>query len=132
MRQAAEEYWDALRSWRKGEPGSDFAIEDAFDALDAAFAGQEEELANLNTLMDELQGEPDWISTEDLPDWWFVGPEGLTSSDIQGFVNLPGEMEAAVARGAASGVSGLTINMDGYAVARIVAPMVSQMIAEDM
>ena len=132
MRQAAEEYWDALRSWKNGEPGSDFALEDAFDALDAAFAGQEEELANLNTLMDELQGEPDWISTEDLPDWWFTGPEGLTSSDIQGFVNLPGKMEAAVARGAASGVSGLMINVDGYDVARIVAPMVSQMIAEDM
>jgi len=132
MRQAAEQYWDALRSWRNGEPGSDFALEDAFDALDTAFAGQEEELANLNTLMDELQGDTDWVSTEDLPDWWFTGPEGLTSTDIQGFVALPEQMEAAVARGAATGVNGLTISMDGYTVARIVAPLVSQMIAENM
>ena len=132
MRQAAEEYWDALRNWRNGEPGSEFALEDAFDKLDAAFAGQEKELADLNTLMDQLQGETDWVGTEDLPDWWFTGPEALTSSDIQGFRDLPGEMEQAVARGAANGVSGLTINMDGYAVARIVAPYVSQMIAMEM
>jgi len=132
MRQAAEQYWDALRSWKNGEPGSEFALEDAFDALDAAFAGQEEELANLNTLMDKLQGDTDWVSTEDLPDWWFTGPESLTSTDIQGFVALPEQMEAAVARGAASGVNGLTITMDGYTVARIVAPLVSQMIAENM
>ena len=132
MRQAAEEYWDALRNWRNGEPGSEFAVEDAFDKLDAAFAGQEEELTDLNRLMEELQGEGDWVGVEDLPDWWFTGPEALTSSDIQGFRDLPGEMEQAVARGAANGVSGLTINMDGYAVARIVAPYVSQMIAMEM
>ena len=132
MRQAAEQYWDALRSWRNGEPGSGFALEDAYDALDTAFAGQEEELAKLNTLMDELQGDTNWVSTEDLPDWWFTGPESLTSSDIQGFVALPEQMEAAVARGAASGVNGLTISMDGYAVATIVAPYVSQIIASDM
>jgi hypothetical protein len=133
QRAAAEQYWDALRNWRNGEPGSEFALEDAFDKLDAAFAGQDEELANLNALMEQLQGDTnDWVSTEDLPDWWFTGPEALTSSDIQGFRDLPGEMEQAVARGAANGVSGLTINMDGYAVARIVAPYVSQMIAMEM
>lgn len=132
MRQAAEEYWDALRSWRNGEPGSEFAVEDAFDKLDAAFAGQEEELTDLNRLMEELQGEGDWVGVEDLPDWWFTGPEALTSSDIQGFRDLPGEMEKAVARGAANGVSGLTLTLDGYTVGRIVAPYVSEQLALDM
>ena len=132
MRQAAEEYWDALRNWRNGEPGSEFAVEDAFDKLDAAFAGQEEELTDLNRLMEELQGEGDWVGVEDLPDWWFTGPEALTSSDIQGFRDLPGEMEKAVARGAANGVSGLTLTLDGYTVGRIVAPYVSEQLALDM
>jgi hypothetical protein len=132
MRQAVEEYWDALRSWRNGEPGSEFAVEDAFDKLDAAFAGQEEELTDLNRLMEELQGEGDWVGVEDLPDWWFTGPEALTSSDIQGFRDLPGEMEKAVARGAANGVSGLTLTLDGYTVGRIVAPYVSEQLALDM
>ena len=132
QRAAAEEYWDALRSWRNGEPGSEFAVEDAFDKLDAAFAGQEEELTDLNRLMEELQGEGDWVGVEDLPDWWFTGPEALTSSDIQGFRDLPGEMEKAVARGAANGVSGLTLTLDGYTVGRIVAPYVSEQLALDM
>ena len=37
-----------------------------------------------------------------------------------------------MARGAANGVSGLTLTLDGYTVGRIVAPYVSEQLALDM
>ena len=60
----------------------------------------------------------------------------LTSSDISDFRGLPAQMLKAVASGAASGaaagVSGISVNLDGQKVGVLVAPYVSEEIARDI
>ena len=60
----------------------------------------------------------------------------LTSDDISGFRGLPAQMMQAVANGAASGaaagVSGIMVTLDGEKVGMLVAPYVSQTIAKDI
>lgn len=133
QREAAESFWDAWRQWQtdnKSEP-----YDEASEALDAAFEGNEDVLQQLDLLLDDLirqTTENDtWSDMENLPDWWFNGPNGetVTSSDLQGFRSLPGLLQAAVQSGAASGVSGISVSLDGYSVGRLVAPYVSQYIA---
>jgi len=60
-------------------------------------------------------------------EWWKNRQGGLSSSDIAAFQSVPGMMAEAVA----SGVSGVRVTLDGYAVGSLVAPYVSQMIARD-
>ena len=73
----------------------------------------------------------DWKTIEDLPAEWWVGggkENGLTSDDISGFRSIPGQMRAAVREG----VSGIRVVMDGMTVGNLVAPYVSQYIAQDI
>ena len=56
----------------------------------------------------------------------------MTSGDLQNFRSLPGEMVRAVKEGAANGVSGIRVFMDGTVVGRLVAPTVSRYIAAEV
>lgn len=74
-----------------------------------------------------------------LPASWWKNPSGagsgadengITSADLQGFRGLPSQLQIAVQKGAASGVSGLRVEIDGQTAGRILAPYVSQEIAK--
>ena len=49
----------------------------------------------------------------------------VAGADFKRFNGLPMEMQAAVQRGAASGVSGIIVRLDGAAVGRLIAPYVN-------
>ena len=52
----------------------------------------------------------------------------ITSADLSAFNKVPGEMSSAVA----NAVSGIKVYMDGEEVGNLVAPYVSQSIANDV
>ena len=64
-------------------------------------------------------------------DAW-TNQNNITSEDLSSFRGLPAQMLQAVASGAAAGVSGITVNLDGQKVGVLVAPWVSQEIARDI
>lgn len=67
-----------------------------------------------------------------IPAYSWTDRNELTSDDLSSFRGLPAEMSKAVASGAAAGVSGITVNLDGQKVGILVAPYVSQEIARDI
>ena len=138
QKDAAEAFWDAFRGSLDGAP-------DAFDEMLAAFEGSDELLSRLDALIGELENstaDDGWRSIENLPaNWWLDAANwqnssgnnnGITSADLQGFRSLPGNMAAAVQSGAARGVSGIKVVLDGATVGRLVAPYVSETIARDV
>lgn len=138
QKNAAEAFWDIFRRSLDGAP-------EAFDDLLAAFEGSDDLFARLDALIAELEdNNPDesWRSIENLPaNWWLDAANwqnsggnnnGITSADLQGFRSLPGNMAAAVQSGAARGVSGIKVTLDGATVGRLVAPYVSETIARDV
>lgn len=133
-----ESYWDAMR---QGGPASE--TWDEWDALARHFMGNEEDQALFDELLARIDGLLEsGYQEQDLPEWWFSGPDwpgsegknenGITSSDLQGFRSLPGQLQAAARAGTAAGVSGIRVELDGAAVGRMVAPAVSQIIAADI
>lgn len=129
QRQAAEEFWDVYR-----QNPTDFSDE-AWDAFESAFVGQEELFDKINDLMDELtqaDRPDDWWTIEDLPaNWWLHGndnDDGITNENLSRFNSLPGEMKKAVKEG----VSGIRVTLDGRAVGALVAEYVSAAIAENI
>lgn len=56
----------------------------------------------------------------------------LTSEDLSSFRGLPAEMSKAIASGAAAGVSGISVLLDGQRVGELVAQYVSEAIARDI
>ena len=129
QRQAAEEFWDVYR-----QNPTDFSDE-AWDAFEAAFVGQEELFDKINDMMDELtqaDRPDDWWTIEDLPaNWWLHGNDnndGITNENLSRFNSLPSEMKKAVKEG----VSGIRVNLDGRAVGALVAEYVSAAIAENI
>lgn len=127
---AAQEYWDA---YRNGEDGGD-ALENLVNAIPDSNV-----LDSLLNKMENFMMVNDGMA-EDIPTGWFSDvldsmtweDTGLTSEDVSGFQSLPGDIEAAVASGIASGTSGMSISMDGAAVGWVVTPYVSQAIASQM
>ena len=145
QQEAANAYWDILRSGDWGE--DDEKIDAAWDAMIAAFEGNEKEFDRLDEWLDKImeeyssaQDESDFNADNwmDLPSTWWQEPitvkdeNGVTSSDLQSFRSLPASMQTAVQNGAASGVSGIKVTLDGYTVGTLVAPYVSQIIARDI
>ena len=61
-----------------------------------------------------------------------AGQDGITHTDLANFNNLPALIQRAAQAGTANGVSGIRVYMDGVAVGRLVAPTVSQMIAQEI
>ena len=134
--QMAESYWDFFCTHGGDE---DWAM---WETLESCFQGQEDLLDRLEETISQMTESDDWEQREDLPaNWWLEASSwrnagnsesGLTSSDLQGFRSLPAAMSNAVAAGAAKGVSGITVQLDGYTVGRLVAPYVSETIARDV
>ena len=138
QKDAAEEFWDLYRE--TGDLG-----DERFDALEEQFEGADELFDKLmeavGKLYDSTQGD-EWRGIEDLPaNWWMdaeawmrTGSEnnGITSGDLANFRSLPGSVAAAVKSGAAQGVSGIKVYLDGVEVGRLVAPYVSETIARDV
>ena len=132
----AESYWDFFRTHGGDE---DWAM---WEELEAYFQGQEDLLDRLEEAISQMTESNDWEQREDLPvNWWLEASSwrnagnnenGLTSSDLAGFRSLPAAMSSAVAAGAAKGVSGITVQLDGYTVGRLVAPYVSETVARDV
>ena len=137
QREAAEAFWDVFR-----KESTDEEWTEAYEALKATFDGNESTFNRLNEWLDRLYealggaGSAGLKNQTDLPATWWKNPgtsgDAVTGSDLRAFNGLPAAMQAAVKRGAADGVSGLRVSMDGYAVGRIVAPYVSEMIARDI
>ena len=138
QKDAAEAFWDLYRE--TGDLG-----DERFDALEEQFEGADELFDKLMEAVDKLydstQGD-EWRDIEDLPtNWWMdaeawmrTGSEnnGITSGDLANFRSLPGSVAAAVKSGAAQGVSGIKVYLDGVEVGRLVAPYVSETIARDV
>ena len=138
---SAEIFWDIYRnSFGSGVPDK------AFDDLEAAFEGNQELYDKLDDLIDQLSEydsvDKSWRGIENLPaNWWLDAANwqntsgnssGITSTDLQGFRSLPGEVAAAVQSGAAKGVSNIRVTLDGYTVGRLIAPYVSETVARDV
>ena len=139
---AAEALWDA---WRGGDMDG---FDSAWDALQAAFEGNEATLERLDGWLDRLMEEYNSAETDkdfnpanwmDIPASWWKTPAGgtdtgdnITGSDLRTFRGLPASMVSAVQRGAAAGVAGIQVRLDGRAVGEMVAPYVSTIIARDI
>jgi len=139
---AAEALWDA---WRGGDMDG---FDSAWDALQAAFEGNEATLERLDGWLDRLMEEYSSAETDkdfnpanwmDIPASWWKTPAGgtdtgdnITGSDLRTFRGLPANMASAVQRGAAAGVAGIQVRLDGRAVGEMVAPYVSTIIARDI
>lgn len=140
QRQATEAFWDFWKAW-DGESSQGF--DEAWKSFEAAFAGNDEAFRRMFDAVDKLyykletEGK-DPGSLTDLPaDWWQkitgrADENGITKADIAGFRTLPAAIQSASAAGVSQGVSGLQLTMDGYAVGRVVAPYVSQIIASQI
>ena len=99
-------------------------------------------LVKLDEAISQMTEADNWQEQENLPvQWWMDAASwrnaggnesGLTSADLQGFRSLPASMASAVAAGAAKGVSGISVQLDGYTVGRLVAPYVSETVARDV
>ena len=145
QQEAANAFWDV---WRSGDWGEgDEKYDTAWEAMVAAFEGNEKEFDRLDEWLDRIMEEYNSAQNEndfnenswmDLPSTWWQEPitvkdeNGVTSSDLQSFRTLPASMQAAVQAGAASGVSGIKVTLDGYTVGTLVAPYVSTIIARDI
>ena len=144
---AVQDWWDA---YRNAESGADTLEEEnnAFDFLQEALG---DEFADFWTNFIEKSGEQDLSGLEDLPDTFTemisenadvldsavqemktntesgkTVADKVAGADFKKFNNLPAEIETATQRGAANGVSGIVVRLDGNAVGRLVAPYVNQ------
>ena len=115
--------------------------------MEAAFSGNGSAFERLSTLLDKLieehssaENDTDYNPANwmDIPaSWWQnpagnTGDNGVTSQDLASFRGLPAGIQNAVQRGAAAGISGIRVSMDGRAVGELVAPYVSAAIARDI
>ena len=140
---AAEAFWDLVRN----DQYSNEEYDQAWDAMEAAFGGNGSAFDRLSTLLDKLieehssaENDTDYNPANwmDIPaSWWQnpagnTGDNGVTSQDLASFRGLPAGIQNAVQRGAAAGISGIRVSMDGRAVGELVAPYVSAAIARDI
>ena len=138
QRTAAEAWWDEFRQ----DPLSD-ASDEKWDALEETFAGNEELLERFSDAVDNWftdYEDQSYMNQEDLLSdavaEMRVNTESgrsiadkIASADFKRFNSLPAEIQTAAQKGTASGVSGIQVRLDGYAVGRLVAPYVSSYIA---
>lgn len=106
---AAEDFWDIFRN------NPDDFTDEEYARFENAFIGNESMFDKIDQLMNDLASAEDnanWRNMEDLPaNWWlnadqWTSGNGITGADLRGFQGLPAQMTAAVAAGAAAGVSG--------------------------
>lgn len=133
---AIQDWWDAWRAWDKDPEGEGNELE-----YNNAEAWAQEVMGDAwgdvwYRIIEELDKKPKNANLEDVPVGWYKDildnmggsgeKSGLTSEDISGFKSLPEQMQKAAENGARAGISGATVEMDKYAVGRIVAPVVSE------
>jgi hypothetical protein len=137
---AAEDFWDIYRSF-KGDEADKQDVRDTMDTVEAAFAGQEDLMRQIVTWISTYGDNRDdsWMGIEDLPaNFWQQlggqnqGKDQLTGQDVRGMTNAVNGLGAAVEAGAAKGVSGIKVTLDGETVGRLVAPYVSAGIARNV
>lgn len=131
---AAETLWDIARGAEMASPGEMDKLWEYFEGNDALM----DKLDEVMTLLTEQYRQ----DQEDLPaSWWLdaetwlrtgSGENAVTSGDLQALRSLPGSIGAAVKAGAAQGVSGIQVLLDGATVGRLVAPYVSETVARDV
>lgn len=117
QRNAAEDYWDAMKEALLGDGDLDLfrtLLEEQFDDDPVL-------LEKLDSLIDSLWDD-NQQDLDDLPDWWFG------ANNQQGALTTA-EIENAIQRGAANGVSNIIVTMDGRTVGKLIAPYVSEEIA---
>ena len=144
QKEAAEVFWDAWKEMRETDWENEGAYDQAWANFEKAFEGNTGTFDRLNDMMERLWdsmdssgvnfGEKRW---QDLPsEWWqSLGSKldnGVTSEDLAGLRGLPAATQKAVQAGAAAGVSGIRVTLDGRAVGELVAPYVSTMIARSV
>lgn len=146
QREAIEDYWDFIKG-----PYTDTGYKVTMGNLSEAFSDMPAELNELIERINGMTHDDDLWSMKDLPEWWFqdardqgkyevpadwwktgANADGITSQDLQNFDSLPSRLERSVENGMAKVVGSISFDLDGYRVARILAPMVSQEIAKDM
>lgn len=129
--EAIQDWWMA---WKNADQGLDSYDEEyaAWDHLMDVFG------EDWNEMYDRIiqhMGDTDPNDIPEIPaSWWQnAGQNGITQSDISGLRSTVGTMGTMVYNGAynaiSRGLSGITVNMDGAAVGRLVAPYVSRNIA---
>jgi hypothetical protein len=132
--QAVQDWWDAWKNASKGdEPWSE--EESAFGWFQEVFGDQAGGV--FDRIIQKLDELDDQTKLEDIPeDWWRTtgnwNENNVTSEDLRGFRGLPASMASAVQKGAAAGVAGIRVQLDGRTVGELVAPYVSTMIARDI
>ena len=152
---SVEKWWDAWRKdqWSDEADSAWDSMERAFsenqelwDKFNEAFENAETEDEDYSWLNNEdllrdigSQGEDLSTSAASLDDATasmrsvMDGAKAVTDKvagvDLKTFNGLPPQITAAVQNGAAAGVSGIRVQMDGYTVGRLVAPYVSSILA---
>ena len=134
--QAVQDWWDAWKNASNGdEPWTE--EENAFSWFQEVFGDKAGEV--FDRIIQKLDEMDDQTKLEDIPeDWWRTTGnwndtgDNITGSDLRTFRGLPASMQSAVQRGAAAGVAGIQVRLDGRAVGEMVAPYVSTSIARDI
>ena len=134
---AFQDWWDAYRNNGQGLEDQE-EVDNAFDRMATVF---EDDFAdvfyNINKMLDQMENAE---NMSDLPSsWWrevtdVVGKNQnpITRGDLNGVQSVLASLGAQVQIGAARGVSGIQVTLDGAAVGRMVAPYVSQYIAYEV
>ena len=128
---AIQDWWMA---WKNADQGLDSYDEEyaAWDHLMEVFG------EDWNEMYDRIIQHMGDTDPKDIPEipasWWQnAGQNGITQSDISGLRSTVGAMGTMVYNGAynaiSRGLSGISVNMDGATVGRLVAPYVSRNIA---
>lgn len=139
QRAATEAWWDEFRQ----DPTSDKAG-DMWDGLEGLFTGNNPLLEALGNSIDNWftdNEDHSFLNNEDLlndaisqmrinTESGKAVADKVAGMDMKKFNSLPAEMQAAVQKGAASGVSAVKVQMDSTTVGRLVAPTVSEWIGQ--
>ena len=152
QRQAVEKWWDAYRQDTMGDQA-----DQPWEEVERAFSDNSELLNKFDEVFSDWQTsfeDMDFLKQEDL----LAPSEDLSSAaesliqateelkvntqaakaatekvlgvDLKTFNALPPHIQQAAAAGVAAGVSGIRVMLDGAAVGRMLAPFISQQIAE--
>jgi hypothetical protein len=152
QRQAVENWWDAYRQDTMGDQA-----DQPWEEVERAFSDNSDLLSKFENVFNDWQTsfeDMDFLKQEDL----LAPSEDLSSAaesliqateelkvntqaakaatekvlgvDLKTFNALPPHIQQAAAAGVAAGVSGIRVMLDGAAVGRMLAPFISQQIAE--
>lgn len=125
QREAAEAFWDVYR-----ENPTDFSDE-AWDAFESAFEGQEEIFNHLNDMMDyftQTHEDDEWRNIEDLPEYFYSDvsrPIGDAASDISDAASSMSKLPRETAAAVRSVVGGMTVVLDGGGISAVVGQVLA-------